>query len=180
MRFSGVPRIFFGGGGGGGPTNSVENRGQRDRRSGDGSSLVRGYTQFANEWNPYSDYVVTDVFSTEVGIRLSFVKTSFFFLGGGGGWTPNPPRGTPLAGFTKNSDNKMNCHIGRSNVLRHITSISKCVLTFSSDIHPLLRKRVSTLNHHKYLNFCFIGRVWSDILVWQPRVLHYVDEAMLY
>jgi hypothetical protein len=28
-----------------------------------------------NEWTPYSWWVVTDVFSTELGIRLSFVKS---------------------------------------------------------------------------------------------------------
>jgi len=33
---------FFLGGGEGGPTNSVEDRGQRERGSGDGSPLVRG------------------------------------------------------------------------------------------------------------------------------------------
>jgi hypothetical protein len=56
------PGIFFGRGlyvrnffGGGGSTNSVEDRGQRERESGDGSPLVRGSTQFANERNPYSD-----------------------------------------------------------------------------------------------------------------------------
>jgi hypothetical protein len=55
---SGVPRIFSAGGGGGlyqeffrrgGSTNSVEDRGQRERGSGGGSPLVRGSTQFANE-----------------------------------------------------------------------------------------------------------------------------------
>jgi hypothetical protein len=61
---SGVPRIFFSGEGervcqefvrgGGGSTNSVEDRGKRERRSGGGSPLVRGTTQFANERNPYS------------------------------------------------------------------------------------------------------------------------------
>jgi hypothetical protein len=44
---------FFGKGGG--STNSVEDRGQRERGSGGGSPLVRGSTQFANERNPYSD-----------------------------------------------------------------------------------------------------------------------------
>jgi hypothetical protein len=33
----------------GGSTNSVEDRVQRERGSGGGSPLVRGYTQFANE-----------------------------------------------------------------------------------------------------------------------------------
>jgi hypothetical protein len=59
-----------------GSTNSVEDRGQRERGSGGGSPLVKGSTQFANELNLYSDYVVMDVYSTELGIRLSFVKTS--------------------------------------------------------------------------------------------------------
>jgi hypothetical protein len=34
---------------GGGLTNSVEDRGQRERGSGGGSPLVRGSTKFANE-----------------------------------------------------------------------------------------------------------------------------------
>jgi hypothetical protein len=49
---SGVPRNFIRGWGG--STNSVEDRGQRERGSGSGSPLVRGSAQFANEWNPYS------------------------------------------------------------------------------------------------------------------------------
>jgi hypothetical protein len=44
---SGVPRNFFGGGGG--STNSVDDRGQRERGAGGVSPLVRGSTQFANE-----------------------------------------------------------------------------------------------------------------------------------
>jgi hypothetical protein len=43
--------------------------------------------QFANEWNPYSYLAVTDVFSTELGIRLRFVK-ALEFRGGWGCWTP--------------------------------------------------------------------------------------------
>jgi hypothetical protein len=39
------PGIFFGGGGS--STNSVEDRGQRERGSGDGSPLLRGSAQFA-------------------------------------------------------------------------------------------------------------------------------------
>jgi hypothetical protein len=50
LETSSVPRIFFGGG----SKNSVEYRGQIKRGSGGGSPLVRGSTQFANEWNPYS------------------------------------------------------------------------------------------------------------------------------
>jgi hypothetical protein len=45
---SGIPRIFFFWGGGV-STNSVEDRGQRERGSGGGSPLVRGSAQFANE-----------------------------------------------------------------------------------------------------------------------------------
>jgi hypothetical protein len=61
---SGVPRNSFQGQGGvtprifsgrGGTTNSVEDRGQREWGSRGGSPLVRGSTQFVNEWNPYSD-----------------------------------------------------------------------------------------------------------------------------
>jgi hypothetical protein len=77
------PGIFFRGS----STNSVKDRGQRERRSGSASPLVRGPTQFANGWNTYSYYVVMDVFSTELGIRLSFVKTSEFR---GGSEPPNP------------------------------------------------------------------------------------------
>jgi hypothetical protein len=42
------PGIFFSEGGGGVSKNSVGDRGQRERGSGDGSPLVRGSTQFAN------------------------------------------------------------------------------------------------------------------------------------
>jgi hypothetical protein len=45
------PGIFFGGC----STNSAEDRGQREWGSGGGSPLVRGFTQFVNERNPYSD-----------------------------------------------------------------------------------------------------------------------------
>jgi hypothetical protein len=45
LESSGVPRNFFRGGG---STNSVEDRGQRERGSGGGSPLVRGSAQFAN------------------------------------------------------------------------------------------------------------------------------------
>jgi hypothetical protein len=72
---SGVPKIFFGGGG---STNSVEDKRQTERGSRGGSPLVGGSTQSANEWKSYSDYVVTDVYSMELGIWLRFVKTSEF------------------------------------------------------------------------------------------------------
>jgi hypothetical protein len=39
---------------GGEVTNSVEDRGQRERGCGGASPLVRGAAQFANRWNPYS------------------------------------------------------------------------------------------------------------------------------
>jgi hypothetical protein len=57
-------------------------RGQRAQRKGmwDGSLLVRASTRFANELNPYSDYVVMDAYSMELGIWLSFVKTSEFLV----------------------------------------------------------------------------------------------------
>jgi hypothetical protein len=47
---SGVPRNFVRGC----STNSVEDRGQKEGGSGGGGPLVRGSTQFSNEWNPYS------------------------------------------------------------------------------------------------------------------------------
>jgi hypothetical protein len=59
-----------------GSTNSVEDRRQREQEYGDVSSLVRGSTQYVKKWNPYSDYVVTHIYSTELGIRLRFVKIS--------------------------------------------------------------------------------------------------------
>jgi hypothetical protein len=53
---SGVPRNFVWGGsslfgGGGGSTNSVKDRGQRERGSGGGSPLVRGSAQFAVQFD---------------------------------------------------------------------------------------------------------------------------------
>jgi hypothetical protein len=86
---SGVPRNFFRGG----SKNSAEDRGQRERGSGDSSPLVRGFTQFVNERNPYSDLVVTDLYATELGIWPSFFKTSEFR---GGVEPPPPPPGTPV------------------------------------------------------------------------------------
>jgi hypothetical protein len=53
QRITGVPRNFFFGVGG--STKLVEDGGQRERVPGSGSPLVRGSTQFANEWNPYSN-----------------------------------------------------------------------------------------------------------------------------
>jgi len=47
---SGVPRKFVGGGG---STNSVEDRGQRERGSGGGSPLVRGSGGSCNSYNKF-------------------------------------------------------------------------------------------------------------------------------
>jgi hypothetical protein len=58
-------------------TNS-EDRGQRGDL-GVVAPLVRGSTQFANELNPYSGYVVMDVYSMELGIWLNLVKMSEFW-----------------------------------------------------------------------------------------------------
>jgi hypothetical protein len=82
----GVRQEFFSVGGGGGFNKFSWGQWETEQGSGGVSPLVRGSTQFANEWNPYSDQVVTDVFSTELGIWLSFVKTSEFR----GGGPPNP------------------------------------------------------------------------------------------
>jgi hypothetical protein len=38
-----------------GSTNSVKDRGQRERGSGGGSPIIRASTQFANDRDPYSD-----------------------------------------------------------------------------------------------------------------------------
>jgi hypothetical protein len=66
------PGIFFRGGE---STNSVVDRGQKERGSGGGSSLVRDSSQFSNEWNPDSYSVVTDAFSAGLcrnfGIRYA-------------------------------------------------------------------------------------------------------------
>jgi hypothetical protein len=66
----------------GNSTNSAEDRGQREWGSGGSSPLVRGFTQFVNEQNPLSDYVVADVYTTELRIWPSFFKTSEFWGGG--------------------------------------------------------------------------------------------------
>jgi hypothetical protein len=103
------PAIFFRGGGG--STNSAEDRGQTEQGSGGSSPLVRGSTQSANEWNPYSNEVVTDAYSTEMGSQLSFVKTSEFRVGGGG------PFSTLLAHTTKQCTRNYCCsHVHTSTV----------------------------------------------------------------
>ena len=52
------PGILFGGGGGG-STNSVEDRGQRERGSGGGSPLVRGSGGSCNLVQEISFHIVT-------------------------------------------------------------------------------------------------------------------------
>jgi hypothetical protein len=83
---SSVPYIFFRGS----STNLPEDRGQREWGSGGSSPLVRGFIQFVNERNSNSDYVVTYVYSTELGIWPSFFKASEF-RGGRGVEPPKPP-----------------------------------------------------------------------------------------
>jgi hypothetical protein len=81
---------IFGVGGGGVQKIQLRTESRKNGDLGGCNPLVRGSIQVANEWTPYSDLVVTDVYSTEQGIRLSFVKTSYF--GGGGELNPpNPP-----------------------------------------------------------------------------------------
>jgi len=53
------PGILFKGGGGGFPTNSVEDRGQRERGSGGGSPLVRGSGGSCNLVQEISFHIVT-------------------------------------------------------------------------------------------------------------------------
>jgi hypothetical protein len=56
-------------------TYSVEDKGQRVRGYVNDSHLVSGSAQFARKLKPYTFYVVMDVFSMELGIRLSFART---------------------------------------------------------------------------------------------------------
>jgi hypothetical protein len=82
---SGVPKFLFSGV----QQIQLSTGGRENGNLGGGSPTVRGSTRFANDWNPYSDCVVT-----ELGIRLSFIKTLEFQ--GGGGFNPQTPLGTPL------------------------------------------------------------------------------------
>jgi hypothetical protein len=59
--------------------------------------IVRGFTQFVNEWNSYSAFVVTDVYSTKLGIWPSFFKIS------GGGL--NPPGYASVHFYTRGIQN---------------------------------------------------------------------------
>jgi hypothetical protein len=83
------PGILFEGGG---STNSVEDIGQRERGSGGSIHLVRGYAQFAIQFDFVKLSGCTDVFPTELGTQLSFVKTSEFRGVGGLNLPNSPPR----------------------------------------------------------------------------------------
>jgi hypothetical protein len=91
----GYARNFFGEGG---STNSIEDRGQRERGSGGGSPLVRGSTQFENELNPYSNYLIRLLRmyiprNWEFGSALAKRRIS-------GGLIPLNPLGTPLVVYS--------------------------------------------------------------------------------
>jgi hypothetical protein len=96
VTLSGVPRNIFSGGEGGGVQNF--NWWQRADRTviWVRYSLVGGSTEFANEWNPYSDWVVTDVFSTELGISAQLCQ-NFGISGEERFKPPNPPRYATVA-----------------------------------------------------------------------------------
>jgi hypothetical protein len=140
---------FFSGMWGRGLTNPIADRGLRERGSGGGSSLVSGSAQFANEWNPYSYRDVMDVFSTELGIRLSFVKTSEFR---GGGWTPQLPLGTPLSVPCSYQD-RWSClgNFAKSNVLLEI--------------------RLSGLFTSCFCTVCPVHLVWVRLNMWMGEEL---------
>jgi hypothetical protein len=89
---SGVPRKFFRerGGGGGCSTNSVEDRGQRERDLG-AAGPSQGFHLICKWVKPVFWLGCYNVFFTELGIRFSFVTTSQFR---GRGLNPQslPPR----------------------------------------------------------------------------------------
>jgi hypothetical protein len=91
---SGIPRIFFFFGGGEGSTNSVEDRGKRERGSRGGSPYSGVPLNLQMSEPRILNKLLQMYFSTELEIRLSFAKTSEFG-GGGGGWKPQTPPGTP-------------------------------------------------------------------------------------
>jgi hypothetical protein len=66
----------------------LRTEGRENGDPGAAAPLVKGSAQFANEWNLYFYWVVTDVFSMELVIRLSLVKTSAFRVGAE---PPKPP-----------------------------------------------------------------------------------------
>ena len=68
------PGIFFGGG----STNSVEDRGQRGRRSGGGSPLVRGSGSSCNLVQEISFHIVK--FFSFWYFRLFMMTTSLFVI----------------------------------------------------------------------------------------------------
>jgi hypothetical protein len=87
------PGIFFRAGG---STNSAEDSGQREGGSGGSSPLVRGFTQFVIERNPYIPIRLLQIIFHGTGnlARLfQYFGIFFFFLGGG---CFKPPKTTPL------------------------------------------------------------------------------------
>ena len=78
IMISGVPRNFFSGGRGN-STNSVEERGQRERGSGGGSPLVRGSGGSCNLVQEISFHIVN--FSYFFGtLRLFMMTTNLFVI----------------------------------------------------------------------------------------------------
>jgi hypothetical protein len=73
---SGVPRNFFGEGGGGGEFQQIQLR-TKGRKNGD-LGAVAPYSGVPLNLQVSETRIVTDVFSTELGICLIFVKTSEF------------------------------------------------------------------------------------------------------
>ena len=74
MRTSGVPRNFVRGGG---STNSVEDRGQRERGSGGGCPLVRGSGGSCNLVQEISYSKIFLIFGT---LRLFMMTTNLFVI----------------------------------------------------------------------------------------------------
>ena len=74
------PGILFGRGVGGGvSTNSVEDKGQRERGSGDGSPLVRGFGGSCNLVQEISFHIVNFFFNFWY-FRLFMMTTNFFVI----------------------------------------------------------------------------------------------------
>jgi hypothetical protein len=79
----------------------LRTEGRENGDLGGSSPLFRGFTQFANEQNPYSDYVVRDVYSTELGIWRSFKKKKNYENWRGFDPPPPPPAGKPVHEYVK-------------------------------------------------------------------------------
>jgi hypothetical protein len=145
---------------GGGSTNPVQDRGQRGWGSGGGSPPVRGSAQFSNEWILYCDLVVTDVFSTDLGIRLSFVRTMELLEGG----EVNTPQTTPRYLIETKYDNSSEAvlhwliyvqHIYVQHIyVQHIYVQHISILKYRCEIHTLLSTICVTPFH--YVPFCCV------------------------